>query len=337
MKLHADDVFCMTSRRTFLATVTGGLLAAPLVASAQQAGKVYRVGFVWDSPTVWPHALEAFRQGLRDLGWVEGQNIIVEYRWAEGRFERLPSLMEELIRLKVDLIIAPTSIYTGAAKRATSTIPIVFVSHADPIGSGHVASLARPGTNATGLTIIMSETMAKSVELLRATIPGLTRVAVIWDPATPSHAPGLKAVAAVSRTFGLRLQALAVRSATEFDSAFSAIVRERADAVLVLSTPLFMGEANRLAVLALTHKLPTMFGPREHVEAGGLLSYGPDRADLYRRAAAYVDKILKGANPADLPVQQATKFELVINLKTAKALGLTIPQSVLLRADEVIQ
>ena len=326
----------MASRRAFLATMMGGLLAKPLPVGAQQAGKVYRIGFVWDSPAVWPNALEAFRQGLRDLGWVEGKNIVVEYRWAEGRFDRLPSLMDELVRLKVDLIVAPTSIYTGAAKRATSRIPIVFVSHADPIGSGHVASLARPGTNATGLTIIMSETMAKSLELLKATLTALTQVAVIWDPATPSHAPGLKAVEAVSRTLGLRLQSVAVRSATEFESAFSAIVRERAGAILFLSTPLFMGEAKRLAELALTHKLPTMFGPREHVEAGGLMSYGPDRADLYRRAAAYVDKILKGANAADLPVQQATKFELVINLKTAKALGLTIPQSVLLRADQII-
>jgi putative ABC transport system substrate-binding protein len=327
----------MISRRTFLVNVTGSLFAGPLCVGAQPAGKVYRIGFVWDSPTVWPHALEAFRQGLRELRWVEGHNITIEYRWAEGRFDRLPSLMAELIHLKVDLIVAPTSIYTGAAKRATSTIPIVFVSHADPIGSGHVVSLARPGTNATGLTIIMSETMAKSLELLKDAIPGLTRVAVIWDPATPSHVPGLKAVESVSRRLDLSLQTLAVRSAAELDSAFSAITRERAGAVLVLSTPLYMGESKRLAELALTHKLPTMFGPREHVEAGGLLSYGPDRADLYRRAAVYVDKILKGANPAELPVQQATKFELVINLKTAKALGLTIPQSVLLRAAEVIQ
>jgi putative ABC transport system substrate-binding protein len=327
----------MTSRRTFLATVTGGLLFAPLDAAAQQAGKVYRIGFLWDTPAVWPHALEAFRQGLRDLGWIEGQNIVVDYRWTEGRFDRLPSLVEELVRLKVDLIVAPTSIYTGAAKRATSTIPIVFASHADPIGSGHVASLAHPGTNATGLTVVMSETMAKSLELLKATVPRLRRVAVIWDPATPSHRPGLKAVEDVGRALGLRVQPLAVRSATEFDSAFSAIVQERAGAVLVLSTPLFMGGAKRLAELALTHKLPTMFGPREHVEAGGLLSYSPDRADLYRRAATYVDKILKGANPADLPVQQATKFELVINLKTAKALELTIPQSMLVRADHIIE
>jgi putative ABC transport system substrate-binding protein len=309
----------------------------PLAAETQQAAKVYRIGFLWDTPAVWPHALEAFRQGLRALGWVEGQNIIIEYRWTEGRFDRLPNLVEELVRLKVDLIVAPTSIYTGAAKRVTSTIPIVFASHADPISSGHVVSLARPGTNATGLTILMSETMAKSLELLKGTIPGLTRVAVIWDPATPSHRPALKAVEDTGRAMGLRLQPLAVRSAAEFDGAFSASVQEHAGALLVLSTPLFMGGAHRLAELALTHKLPTMFGPREHVEAGGLLSYSPDRADLYRRAAIYVDKILKGAKPADLPVQQATKFELVINLKTAKALGLTIPPSLLLRADHVIE
>jgi putative ABC transport system substrate-binding protein len=317
--------------------VAGGLLLTRLDAAAQQAGKVYRIGFLWDTPAVWPHALEAFRQGLRDLGWVEGQNLVVEYRWTEGRFDRLPSLVEELVRLKVDLIVAPTSIYTGAAKGATSTIPIVFASHADPIGSGHVASLAHPGTNATGLTVVMSETMAKSLELLKGTVPGLKRVAVIWDPATPSHRPGLKAVEDMGRALGLRLQAVAVRSATEFDAAFTAIVRERAGAVLVLSTPLFIGGAKRLAELALLHKLPTMFGPREHVEAGGLLSYSPDRADLYRRAATYVDKILKGATPADLPVQQATKFELVINLRTAKALGLTIPQSMLVRADQIIE
>ena len=327
----------MTSRRTFLATVTGGLLLTRLDAAAQQAGKVYRIGFLWDTPVVWPHALQAFRQGLRDLGWVEGQNIVIEYRWTEGHFDRLPSLVEEFVRLKVDLIVAPTSIYTGAAKLATSTIPIVFASHADPIGSGHVASLARPGTNATGLTVVMSETMAKSLELLKGTVPGLTRVAVIWDPATPSHRPALKAVEDMGRALGLRLQTVPVRSTAEFDSAFSAIVRERAGAVLVLSTPLFMGGAKRLAELALTYKLPTMFGPREHVEAGGLLSYSPDRADLYRRAASYVDKILKGANPADLPVQQATKFDLVINLKTARALGLMIPQSMLVRADHIIE
>jgi putative tryptophan/tyrosine transport system substrate-binding protein len=324
-------------RRRFLLTALAGAIAAPLAAGAQQVGKVYRVGFLWDSPAVWPHALEAFRRGLRDLGWIEGQNIVIEFRWAEGRFDRLPSMVDDLIRLKVDLMVAPTSIYTDAAKRATATIPIVFVSHADPVSTGHVASLARPGSNATGTTIIMSETMVKSLELLKATIPKLARVAVIWDPATPSHRPALDAVEAGGRVLGLRLHPLAVRSATEFDSAFSAIVRERAGAVLVLSTPLFMGGARRLAELAMMHKLPTMFGPKEHVEAGGLLSYSPERADLYRRAASYVDKILKGAKPAEMPVEQATKFELVINLKTAKALGLTIPPSLLLRADQIIE
>jgi putative tryptophan/tyrosine transport system substrate-binding protein len=327
----------MASRRTFLATLSAGLIAAPLGAGSQPGKRIYRIGFLWDTPAVWPHALEGFRHGLRDLGWVEGESIVVEYRWAEGRFDRLPDLVEELLRLNVDLIVAPTSIYTGAAMRRTSKVPIVFASHADPVGSGHVASLGRPGRNATGLTIVMSETMAKSLELLKAAVPGLARVAVIWDPSTPSHRPGLKAVEDTGQKLGLRIQPVAVRSATEYERAFSSIVQERAGGVLVLSTPLFMGGAKELAELALTHKLPTMFGPREHVEAGGLLSYSPDCADLYRRAATYVDKILKGASPSELPVQQATKFELVVNLRTAKSIGLTIPQTVLLRADQVIQ
>ena len=324
------------NRRVFV-TGLGAVLAAPRAAWAQEAGRIYRIGFLWDSPTVWPHALEAFRRGLRERGWIEGKNIVIEYRWAEGRFDQLPSMVEELVRLKVDVIVAPTSVYTGAAKRVTSSIPIVFASHADPVKTGHVASLARPGSNATGTTIIMSETMVKSVELLKATIPGLVRLGVIWDPATPSHRPSLTAVEDGSHILGLRVQSIAVRNAMEFDSAFSAMGQAGAGAVLVLSTPLFIGSARRLAELALTHRLPSMFGPREHVEAGGLMSYSPDRADLYRRAAGYVDRILRGANPADMPVEQATKFELVINLKTAKALGLTIPSSLLLRADHVIE
>jgi putative tryptophan/tyrosine transport system substrate-binding protein len=327
----------MISRRVVLATMTGCLLGGPLVVSAQQAGKVYRIGFLWDSPAVWPHALEGFRRGLRDLGWVEGRNITIEYRWAEGRFDRLNDLAKELVQLNVDVIVAPTSIYAGAAKRATSTIPIVFASHADPIGSGHVASLARPGGNLTGVTIIMSETSAKSLEVLKEAVPGLSRVAVIWDPATPSHGPALNAVEVMGRALGLRLHTLPVRSAKEFDGAFTTIAQERAGGVLVLSTPLFMGGARQLAELAIKHRLPSMFGPREHADTGGLLSYGPDRADLYRRAAAYVDKILRGAKPADLPVEQAAKLELVINLKTARAIGLTIPASVLLRAAEIIE
>ena len=312
-------------------------LGAGAIVDAQQAKKVPRVGFLWDSPAVFPDAIEAFRQGLRDLDYMEGRTIAIEYRWAEGKPERMRELAEELVRLKVDVIMAPSSIYTGAAKQATSTIPIIFMSHADPIGSGHVASLARPGGNITGLSIMMTETNVKSLELLKEAVPGLARVAVIWDPATPSHGPGLKAVEVAGPSLGLRVQTVPVRSATEFDSAFSAIIRERAGAVLVLSTPIFIAGASRLAELALTHKLPSMFGPRHHVEAGGLMSYSPDRLDNWRRATTYVDKILKGTKPADLPVQQPTRFEFVINLKTAKQIGLTIPPNLLARADTVIK
>ena len=324
-------------RRRELIVLLGSAAAWPLAARAQHAGKVYRIGFLGDSPAVYPHAIEAFRQGLRDLGYVEGQNITIEYRWAEGKPERMRELAEELARLKVDVIIVPGSIYTEAAKRATSTIPIVFIGHADPVATGHATSLARPGGNITGLSIMLTEINVKLLELLKQAVPGLARVVVIFDPATPSHGPGLKAVEAAGSLLGLQIQPVAVRSATEFDSAFSAIVQGRADAVLVLSTPMFVAGAQRLAELALTHRLPSAFFPRENVEAGGLMSYSPNRADYYRRGAIYVDKILKGANPGDLPVQQPTRFELVINLKTAKALGLTVPHSFLARADEVIE
>jgi putative ABC transport system substrate-binding protein len=326
----------MIQRRAFLASLAAGLLAAPRAAGAQQTGRVYRVGFR-DSPAVFADAIEAFRQGLLELGYVEGRNIAIEYRWAEGKPERMRELAEDLVRLKVDVIMAPSSIYTGAAKRATSTIPIIFMSHADPLGTGHVKSLARPGGNATGLTIMMTETNVKGLELFKEAVPGLARVAVVWDPATPSHGPGLKAVEIAGPSLGLRIQSVAVRSATEYESAFSAMVRERADGVLVLSTPLFIAGARQLAELALKHKLPSLFGPKHHVAAGGLMSYSPDRRDLYRRGAIFVDKILRGATPADLPVEQPTKFELVINMKTAKMLGLAIPAGILARADEVIQ
>ena len=327
----------MIDRRAFITSLAAGGVLASRSAAAQQAGKVYRVGFLWENPAVFPDAIEAFRQGLRDLGYVEGRNLAIEYRWAEGKPERMRELAEELVRLKVDVIIAPSSIYTGAAKRATTTIPIIFMSHADPIGSGHVASLARPGGNITGLSLMMTETSVKGLELFKEAVPGLARAAVVWDPATPSHGPALKAVEVAGPALGLRIQPVAVRSATEFDGAFSTIVRERAGGVLVLSTPFFIAGAKPLAELAMTHKLPSLFGPRHHVEAGGLMSYSPDRADQWRRGAIYVDKILKGSKPADLPVQQPTKFELVINIKTAKALGLTIPPSLLQRADQVIQ
>ena len=246
-------------------------------------------------------------------------------------------LAEELVRLKVDVIIAPSSIYTGAAKRATSTIPIIFLSHADPLSSGHVKSLARPGGNATGLTVMMTETSVKGLELFKEAVPRLSRVAVVWDPATPSHGPALKAVEGAAPSLGLQIRSVAVRSATEYESAFSAMVRQRAGGMLVLPTPLFIAGAKPIADLALRHKLPSLFGPKHHVVAGGLMSYSPHRPDLWRRGAVFVDKILKGARPDDLPVERATKFELVINMKTAKALGLTISPSVLARADELLQ
>ncbi len=313
------------------------LLAGALAAQAQPGGKVYRIGFLWESPATFPDEIEAFRQGLRELGYVEGQNLAIEYRWAEGKPERMRELAEELVRLKVDIIMAPSSVYTGAAKRATSTIPIIFLSHADPLLSGHVKSLARPGGNATGLTIMMTETNVKGLELFKEAVPRLARVAVVWDPATPSHGPGLTAVEAAGPSLGLRIQSVPVRSASEYESAFSTMVRERADGVLVLATPLFIAGAKPLADLALRYKLPSLFGPKHHVAAGGLMSYSPHRPDSWRRGAVFVDKILKGTSPADLPVERATRFELVINKTTAKALGLSISPSVLARADQVIE
>ena len=324
-------------RRKFIALAVGVAAAWPLEAHAQQTGRFYRVGFLWDGPDVFPDALEAFRQGLRELGYEEGRNIVIEYRWAEGKPERMRELAEELVRLKVDVIMAPSSIYTAAAKRATSTIPIIFMSHADPLGSSHVADLARPGGNITGLSLMMTETNVKGLNLFKEAVPGISQVAVIFDPATPSHGPGLKAVEAAGPALGLRVQSVPARSATEYDNAFTAIVGEHADAVLVLSTPLFIAGAKRLAELCLAHKLPSLFGPKHHVQEGGLMSYSPDRADLWRRGAIYVDKVLQGIDPADLPVQQPTKFDLVINLKTAKLIGLTIPPTLLGRADEVIE
>ncbi len=327
---------CM-KRREFIKLLGGAAIVWPRGARAQQPGRIYRIGFLWDSPNEFQDVLEAFRQGLRDLGYMEGRNIVIEYRWAEGKPERMRELADELVRLKVDVIIAPSSIYTAAAKRATSTIPIIFMGHADPLATGHVVSLARPGGNATGLSLMMTETNVKSVELLKEAVPGLSRVAVIFDPATPPHGPGLKAVEDAGPALGLRIQPVPVRSVAEYDEAFSAMVREHADGVLVLATPLFIASARRLAELAITYKLPSLFGLKHDVQEGGFMSYAPDRADLWRRGAIYVDKILKGAKPADLPVQRPTKFELVINLKTAKAIGLAVPPSFILRADEVIE
>jgi putative ABC transport system substrate-binding protein len=310
---------------------------APQRGQAQQVKKIYRIGFLWDNPGMFQDAMQAFKSRLRELGWIEGNNVVIEYRWTGGHFERLQPLADELVKLKVDVIIAPSSIYTAAAKRATKTIPIVFFSHADPVGSGHVANLARPEGNVTGFSLMMTETNVKLLELVKDMIPGVTHVAVIWDPATPSHHPGLKAVETAGHPLGIKVSPVAVRNKNELDDAFKQISHDRAGGVLVLSTPQFIAEGDHMAQLALKYKLPTLFGPRAHVESGGLLSYSPDRADLWRRGADYVDRILKGTKPADLPVQQPVRFDLALNRKTLKALGLKVPPDFMLRVDTFVE
>jgi putative ABC transport system substrate-binding protein len=299
---------------------------------------LYRVGILGSkaSDPAEGRLWQAFRLGLRERGWIEGENISLEYRWTEGNNARIPELVADLVRLKVDVILARSSIFVKPAKEATSTIPIVFVVHADPVASGHVASLAKPGGNITGLTEHAQDTEAKRLELLKAVDPRIKHVAVLWDPDTPSHPPRLKAVEEAARTLRLELQVIGARTRAELESAFSSMARAHSQAVLVLSSAFVLAERQHLTELAIRHRLPTMFLGREPVEAGGLMSYGPDSVDLYRRGAIYVDKILRGARPADLPVEQPTKFVLIINRKTAKALGLTIPPSLLLQADQVI-
>jgi putative tryptophan/tyrosine transport system substrate-binding protein len=328
-------------RRTFLAGTGAVLLAAPLAAEAQQAAKVARIGYLVTSLAARPHLREAFRQGLRDLGYVEGRNVVIEYRDAEGKSERLPALAAELVALKVDVIVTgggtPTAL---AAKQATRTLPIVFAFAADPVTSGLVTSLARPGGNVTGLSLLSTELVGKCLELLTQAVPGVSRVAVLWSPGAlgeRTEKDMLKGADVAGRALGVRLQFVEARGPADFDRAFSDMTKARTGALTVLPSAMFFNERSRLVDLAAKNRLLAVYPGREFVDAGGLMAYGPNAADLFRRAATYVDKILKGAKPADLPVEQPTKFELVINLKTAKALGLTIPQSVLGRADEVIE
>jgi ABC-type uncharacterized transport system substrate-binding protein len=328
----------VTTRRAFIGTVAGTLFAAPLAAGAQPAGTVHRIGYLVSGSATVNRYAEAFRQGLRELGWVEGQSIVVEYRFAEGRFDRLPGLAAELVRLKVELIVATPSPAVVAAKSATGTIPIVMIGVADPVGQGLVASLARPGGNVTGVAYsVGTETIGKGLELLKEAVPKVQRVAVLSNPTNPSHALAMNSVRTAAQSLGLQLQFLEARGPDAFDGAFAAMARERAGALLVVPDPVFLAQRARLADLTAKSRLPSMHSLREEAESGGLMSYGSTLSSQGRQAAVYVDKILKGAKPADLPIEQPTKFELVINLKTAKALGLTIPPSVLTRADEVIQ
>jgi putative ABC transport system substrate-binding protein len=318
---------------------TIGLLLAVATRSvrAQEPAKVARIGFLGLAPaSASASRVEALRAGLRDLGWVEGKNILIVFRWAE-RVDQLPDLAAELVRMEVDIIFAPSSTFVEPARKATQTIPIVFATHADPVGLGHVASLARPGGNITGLTMQATELQTKQLEILKEALPQSTRFGVLWNPSTPSHQLGLPATQAAGETLGITLIAVPARTAEDFDGALTTMTQEHVSGFLDLASPLTYSERARLAELALKHRLPGMFGIKANVQAGGLMSYAADIDDLHRRAAVYVDKILKGAKPADLPVEQASKFELVINLKTAKALGLEIPPMILAAADEVIE
>jgi len=327
-------------RRTFLAGTGTVLLAAPLAPEAQQAAKVARIGFLATNLAANSHLPDAFRQGLRDLGYVEGRNVLIEYRDAEGKLDRLPALAAELVALKVDVIVAPNTPAALAAQQATRTLPIVFIGVGEPVRSGLVTTLARPGGNVTGLSVISPELVGKWLELLKQAVPGVSRVAALRQPGAMddrTEKDMLEGADVAARKLGVRLQFVEARGPADFQRAFSDMARARAGALTVRPAPMFMSERRRLVDLAAENRLPTVYPWREFVDAGGLMAYGPNLAGLYRRAATYVDKILKGAKPADLPIEQPSKFELVINLKTAKALGLTIPQSLLLRADEVIQ
>jgi putative tryptophan/tyrosine transport system substrate-binding protein len=323
------------NRREFI-TLLGGAAAWPMAARAQQPSMPV-VGFLRLSPaSVDAGRVEALRAGLRQLGYVEGKNIVIEFRWAET-VDQLPELASELARMNVDVIFAPSSTQVEAARQVTKTIPIVFANHADPVGVGHVASLAQPSGNITGLSVLLTDLVAKQLEILKEAVPQATRIGVLFSPTTPSHRPALQALETAGQTLGVQLQLAPVRTAEDFDGAFAMMGRERVGGCLVVAAPIFFSHRARVAELALKHRLPAMFGGKEHVEAGGLISYYSDLNDMARRAAAYIDKILKGAKPADLPVEQASKYELVINLKTAKAIGLNISEAFLLRANEVIE
>ncbi len=326
-------------RRAFIAS-TFGILAAPLAAAAQPAGKIARIGYLAADLAGNPLATEAFRQGLRDLGYVEGHNLMIEYRSAAGTPERLPALAAELVALKVEVIVAPNTPAALAAKQATRILPIVFIGAGDPVTSGLVTSLARPGGNVTGLSVLSTELVGKWLELLKQAVPGVSRVAVLWQPGAMDERTDKEmqeGAEVAAQALGVRLQFVEARGPADFDRAFSDMTRARAGALTVRPAPMFISERRRLVDLAAKNRLPALYAWKEFVDAGGLMAYGPNLFDLYRRAATYVDKILKGAKPGDLPVEQPTKFELVLNLKTARALGLTIPPSVLARADEVIE
>jgi putative ABC transport system substrate-binding protein len=313
-------------------------LAAPLVALAQSPSTIHRIGLLGaDPPTVSAPRYEAFRQGLRDLGYVEGRNLAIEYRHVEGRMDRLPALAAEVVGLKVDVIVAPSTPMALAVKAITGTIPIVFVTAGEPVSSGLVASLARPGGNATGLSLLAPELVARQLQLLKETVPRAARVAVLSNPDATYTSLLIREAETAARSLGVRLDVLGVRGADSLDGALAAIARDRPHALFVLFDPVLFTLRGRIAEFGNRYRLPAIYPHREYAESGGLMAYGVDLRDNYRRAADYVDRILRGAKPADLPVEQPRKFELIVNLRTAKAFGLTVPPPVLARVDEVIE
>ena len=321
------------ARRKFLATL-GGAVAWPLAARAQQGKKIPRIGVLWPNP---PAMFDFMRQGLKDFGYVEGQNIAFEFRWAEGKLDQLPEMAAELVRLQVDVIVTLAPQATLAAKQATQTIPIVFVAMGDPVASGVVSSLARPGANVTGTTRMISEMSAKHVELLKEAVPSLGKLAVLWNPTNSSHTLAMQAVDAAARSVSLHVQSLPVRAVAELDGTFEAITRDKADGVLFIADPVFFIQLRRMTDFVTSHRLPAICNFTEFPKLGGLMGYAPSLPDEFRHAAGHVDRILKGAKPADLPVEQPTRFQLVINAGAAKALGLDLPPRLLARADEVIE
>jgi putative ABC transport system substrate-binding protein len=327
-----------TKRREFITLLGGAAVAWPLGARAQQAGKLPTIGYSGGgTPLTESQRVAAFVQRLRELGWTEGRTVAIEYRWAEGHNERVAEIAAEFVRLKVDVIVTYATPPTLAAKQATSAIPIVFAVAGDPVGTGLVANLARPGGNVTGLSLLATDLAGKRIELLREVIPGLRRLAILGNVGNPQVVLEIGEVRAAAPTLGLEVAVFEIRRTEDIAPAFEALIKDRSEALYVVGDPLLATNRIRLNTLALGARLPTSYSSREFVEVGGLMSYGPNLPDLFRRAAEYADKILRGAKPADLPVEQPSKFDLVINLVAAKALGLTVPQTLLARADEVIE
>jgi putative tryptophan/tyrosine transport system substrate-binding protein len=323
-------------RREFI-TLLGSTAMWPTGVHAQAPVKIARIGFLGLAPaSAWSGEIDALRAGLRELGYVEGKNIVLDFRWATNVGE-MSKLANEFVRMNVDIIFAPASTQVEPAREATKTIPIVFAQHADPVGTGHVASLSHPGGNITGVSMVLTELAAKGLEILKQAVPNATRFGILWNPTTPSHVKVVNEIEVAGKTLGVQLLMTPVRTVEDFDLAFSTMTRERADGFLVPPSPLTNSQPIPLAELGLRFRLPGMFGNKDNVKAGGLMSYGADFNYMYRHAAIYIDKILKGEKPSDLPVEQASKYDLVLNLKTAKALGLDLPPTLLARADEVIE